>query len=271
MKFSFPAIALDPNDETTPESGGTSPATTPATDTPLGEAGETALRQERSARKDLEKRLKAIEAQYAGIDPEDYKSLREFREAQQQADQERQQKELEAKQEYDKALATIQEKHNTAVADYKRQLAEKDAMLTERDRAIARKEVARSFGAAFATANGIPAYASMILNDPAIASQLKYDAQADCVLVINPATGDPVTSKDGAPLAIADWIVTNLKPKFLNLFNPDNPNSGGGTSPASRARTSTGLGMSFEESLKRPASEIASAARSKQQNSRTPT
>lgn len=195
-------------------------------DEPLGEAGKRALEVERVARKEAEKRLK----QFEGVDPGKYKELLTLQQQQALQEQERQQKELEKQQRYEEALKLKDESFGREKQSYQEQLKTLESQLKQQAQLIAQKEILREFTIAFGANDGYTEDAKTLLKDDLIQPFLKYDAEADAVVAINPETGDRLTNGKNDFLSLKEWVAT-WKPQKPRHFRPENTNSGGGTNP----------------------------------------
>lgn len=239
MKYKFRrSIFLPIPSDDAPEDGGTQPTPEPGTKTspqpPRVDASaddttvlKLTLEKERQARRELERERK----KYDGIDPEKYQKLLELERQAQEAEEARVRQELESKQKYEEILKLEKDKYAQEKTTYQQKIAELENRLAERDNAFANKEVSRAFTTAMASAGGYVEDAELLLASPKVRPYIKYDRLTDDVYPADPTTGDPITDGKGKKLSLAEWVETELKPKFERSFKPQNTNYGGGTPP----------------------------------------
>lgn len=180
-----------------------------------------ALKKERERARSLEAQLK----KFQGIDPEKYATYEQAISHQEQERQERERKELEAKGNYEKAIATEREKHAQQQQTLSARVSELEKQLQEKDRAIANKNISVAFQNAFIEAGGIPGSVKFLQRE--IESYLRYDEKEDRVMIVDPKTDVEVSDKKGNAIGLKEWI-EGFKQVHANLFKAENNANGSG-------------------------------------------
>lgn len=185
---------------------------------PLGEAGLSALQEEREARKAAERRLKAIEQQLQGLDPDQLRGIKEAQEREERLRAEMDQRIKEAA-ESAKAEAYAQVK----VKDQK--LAE---ALAEKSELYRQQALANAFQVAGGRSGGADdgtTYFDALMG--AVGSRFKVSETGD-VVVLN-ANGEPMLTDNGDSMSPATYL-EQLKthPVYGHFFAPTSNGHGGG-------------------------------------------
>jgi hypothetical protein len=217
-----------------PESLASLEAAAEPTTEPLGSAGLAALEKEREARKAAERRLKAIEQQLQGLDPD---QLRNIKEAQER--EERLRSEMDAR---------IKEAEERARQEAFGQVKVKDQLLaealSEKTELYRRQALANAFQVAGGRSGGADdgtTYFDALL--AAVGNRFKVD-EAGSVQVVNP-NGEPLLSDKGDPLSPTAYL-EGLKthPVYGHFFAPTSNGHGGGMRGSGNAVAGSLQGMS---------------------------
>lgn len=214
-------------------------ATEPTANEPLGAAGLAALEKEREARKAAERRLKAIEQQLQGLDPEQLRGIKEAQEREERLRAEMDQRIKDAA-EAAKAEALQQVK----IKDQK--LAE---ALAEKSELYRRQALANAFQVAGGRSGGADdgtTYFDALMG--AVGSRFKVSEAGD-VVVIN-ANGEAMLTDNGDPLTPAAYL-EQLKshPVYGHFFAPTSNGHGGGMRGSGNLTSGSLQGMSALEKI----------------------
>jgi hypothetical protein len=201
---------------------------------PLGEAGLSALQEEREARKAAERRLKAIEQQLQGLDPDQLRNIKEAQEREERLRAEMDQRIKEAA-EAAKAEAYAQVK----VKDQK--LAE---ALAEKSELYRKQALANAFQVAGGRSGGAEdgtTYFDALMG--AVGNRFKVNESGD-VVVLN-ANGEPMLTENGdtmSPAAYLEGLKSNAV--YGHFFAPTSNGHGGGMRGSGNLTAGSLQGMS---------------------------
>ena len=184
----------------------------------LGQPGLAALEAEREARKAAERRLKAIEQQLQGLDPDQLRNIKEAQEREERLRSEMDQR--------------IKEAAEAAKAELMQQVKIKDQKLSEalaeKSDLYRRQALANAFQVAGGRTGGAEdgtTYFDALMG--AVGSRFKVSDAGD-VVVINP-NGETMLSDSGDPISPAAYL-EGLKshPVYGHFFAPVSNGHGGG-------------------------------------------
>jgi len=206
---------------------------------PLGEAGLAALQEEREARKAAERRLKLIEQQLQGLDPDQLRSIKEAQER-----EERLRSEMEDRIKQAAEAAKAEALQQVKVKDQK--LAE---ALAEKSELYRQQALANAFQVAGGRSGGADdgtTYFDALMG--AVGSRFKVNEAGD-VMVIN-ANGEPMLSDNGDPVSPAAYL-EQLKthPVYGHFFTPSSNGHGGGMRGSGNLIAGSLQGMSALEKI----------------------
>lgn len=206
---------------------------------PLNQDGLAALEQERQARKAAERRLRSIEKQLQGLDPEQLRSIKEVHEREEQLRAEMEQRIKEA------ADAARHE----ALAQVKAKDQKLSEVLAEKTELFRRQALANAFQVAGGRSGGADdgtTYFDALLG--AVGSRFKVNDAGD-VVVINP-NGEPLLSDSGDPISPAAYL-EQLKthPVYGHFFAPTSSGHGGGMRGSGNVTAGSLQGMSALEKI----------------------
>ncbi len=222
-----------------------------------------ALRKERERARELEKQLKRIKGQLHSIDPEEYAQLKAEKEAAEQREQERLQKELEEQKKYEELIRLEKERAAREKAELQEKLKEKERLLssieTERTQTKIKDAVLSAWSKP--TVNGNPELFDIA--HTALTSQgvFQYNTETKAVEVVNPKTGDVLMDDMGLPLTVEAYLSTTLKEEKPSLFLSQKK-QGIGTNPPTNGSTSR-TSMTWEELSKLSPAQMARLGNSK--------
>lgn len=185
---------------------------------PIGQAGLAALQEEREARKAAERRLKAIEQQLQGLDPDQLRNIKEAQEREERLRAEMDQRIKEAAE-----LAKAEALQQVKIKDQK--LAE---ALAEKSELYRKQALANAFQAAGGRTGGADdgtTYFDALMG--AVGSRFKVAESGD-VVVVN-ANGEPMLNDNG-DLITPNAYLEGLKshPVYGHFFAPTSNGHGGG-------------------------------------------
>lgn len=185
---------------------------------PIGQAGLAALQEEREARKAAERRLKAIEQQLQGLDPDQLRNIKEAQEREERLRTEMDQRIKEAAE-----LAKAEALQQVKIKDQK--LAE---ALAEKSELYRKQALANAFQAAGGRTGGAEdgtTYFDALMG--AVGSRFKVADSGD-VVVLN-ANGEPMLNDNGdliSPNAYLEGLKSH--PVYGHFFAPTSNGHGGG-------------------------------------------
>ena len=185
---------------------------------PIGQAGLAALQEEREARKAAERRLKAIEQQLQGLDPDQLRNIKEAQEREERLRTEMDQRIKEAAE-----LAKAEALQQVKIKDQK--LAE---ALAEKSELYRKQALANAFQAAGGRTGGAEdgtTYFDALMG--AVGSRFKVTEAGD-VVVMN-VNGEPMLNDNG-DLITPNAYLEGLKshPVYGVFFAPTSNGHGGG-------------------------------------------
>jgi hypothetical protein len=206
---------------------------------PLGTAGIEALAKEREARKAAERRLKAIEQQLQGLDPEQLRNIKEAQEREERLRAEMDQR--------------IKEAAEAAKAEAYAQVKVKDQklneVLAEKTELYRRQALANAFQLAGGRSGGADdgtTYFDALMG--AVGARFKVGETGD-VVVVN-GSGEPMLTENGDPIAPATYL-EQLKthPVYGHFFAPSSNGHGGGMRGSGNLTSGSLQGMSAMEKI----------------------
>ena len=205
----------------------------------LGQPGLAALEAEREARKAAERRLKAIEQQLQGLDPDQLRNIKEAQEREERLRSEMDQR--------------IKDAAEAAKAELMQQVKIKDQKLSEalaeKSDLYRRQALANAFQVAGGRSGGAEdgtTYFDALMG--AVGSRFKVSDAGD-VLVINP-NGETMLSDSGDPISPAAYL-EGLKshPVYGHFFAPVSNGHGGGMRGSGNLTSGSVQGMSAMEKI----------------------
>jgi hypothetical protein len=205
------------------------------------------LEKERLEKREWMNQARAAKGQLQSIDPEEYAQLKAEKEAAEQREQERVQKELEDKKQYEELVRLEKERAARERAELQGKLKEKEQLLlsieTERTQTKIKDAVLSAWSKP--AVNGNPELFDIA--HTALTSQgvFQYNAETKTVEVINTRTGDVLLDDLGSPLTVEGYLVSNLKTEKPSLFLSQKK-QGIGTTPPTNG-TTTRSSVSWDE------------------------
>ena len=205
----------------------------------LGQPGLAALEAEREARKAAERRLKAIEQQLQGLDPDQLRNIKEAQEREERLRSEMDQR--------------IKEAAEAAKAELMQQVKIKDQKLSEalaeKSDLYRRQALANAFQVAGGRSGGAEdgtTYFDALMG--AVGSRFKVSDAGD-VIVINP-NGETMLSDSGDPISPAVYL-DGLKshPVYGHFFAPVSNGHGGGMRGSGNLTSGSVQGLSAMEKI----------------------
>lgn len=205
----------------------------------LGQPGLAALEAEREARKAAERRLKAIEQQLQGLDPDQLRNIKEAQEREERLRSEMDQR--------------IKEAAEAAKAELMQQVKIKDQKLSEalaeKSDLYRRQALANAFQVAGGRSGGAEdgtTYFDALMG--AVGSRFKVSDAGD-VIVINP-NGETMLSDSGDPISPAAYL-DGLKshPVYGHFFAPVSNGHGGGMRGSGNLTSGSVQGLSALEKI----------------------
>ena len=205
----------------------------------LGQPGIAALEAEREARKSAERRLKAIEQQLQGLDPDQLRNIKEAQEREERLRSEMDQR--------------IKEAAEAAKAELMQQVKIKDQKLSEalaeKSDLYRRQALANAFQVAGGRSGGAEdgtTYFDALMG--AVGSRFKVSDAGD-VIVINP-NGETMLSDSGDPISPAVYL-DGLKshPVYGHFFAPVSNGHGGGMRGSGNLTSGSVQGLSAMEKI----------------------
>lgn len=205
----------------------------------LGQPGLAALEAEREARKAAERRLKAIEQQLQGLDPDQLRNIKEAQEREERLRSEMDQR--------------IKEAAEAAKAELMQQVKIKDQKLSEalaeKSDLYRRQALANAFQVAGGRTGGAEdgtTYFDALMG--AVGSRFKVSDAGD-VIVINP-NGETMLSDSGDPISPAAYL-EGLKshPVYGHFFAPVSNGHGGGMRGSGNLTSGSVQGLSALEKI----------------------
>ena len=205
----------------------------------LGQPGLAALEAEREARKAAERRLKAIEQQLQGLDPDQLRNIKEAQEREERLRSEMDQR--------------IKEAAEAAKAELMQQVKIKDQKLSEalaeKSDLYRRQALANAFQVAGGRSGGAEdgtTYFDALMG--AVGSRFKISDAGD-VIVINP-NGETMLSDSGDPISPAAYL-EGLKahPVYGHFFAPVSNGHGGGMRGSGNLISGSVQGLSAMEKI----------------------
>lgn len=257
-QFRYPFLSSDPDataggDPPVIEPISESPA--PAVADPLGEAGLKALREEREARKSLEKSNKELLNKLSQFDPEAISEQQAELQRLKEADEERQRKELEAKSNYEALLQLERDKLADRQKSWETKFSEESA--TAKTYRTMAEELAVDYAieTGFLGANGDGTKLPWVAGSEKLRSMFRLNFDTKRIEIRDPST-DSIVEIEGKPATPKDYFEKVVSQQTPDFFLSTNKAKGGGTPPGSGNRVSGGVAAIDTSSTKSMANDL---------------
>lgn len=198
-----------------------------------------ALRKERERARQLEKELKQIKGRLHSFDQEEYALLKAEKEATEQREQERIQKELEDQKKYEELVRFEKEKSARGIAELQEKLKEKERLLSSIETERTQTKIKDAVLSAWSKSgvNGNPELFDIAHSALTSQGVFQYNPESKAVEVINTRTGDVILDDFGSPLSVEGYLTSTLKMEKPSLFLSQKK-QGIGTTPPANGTTS---------------------------------
>jgi hypothetical protein len=202
-----------------------------------------ALRKERERARQLEKELKQIKGRLHSIDPEEYAQLKAEKEAAEQREQERLQKELEEQKRYEELVKLEKEKAAREKAELRETIKEKERRLAEIEAERTQSKIKDAVLSAWSkpAVSGNPELFDLAYTALTAQGVFGYNSETGSVEVLNPRTGDALLTDSGLPMTVDEYLSSTLKTEKPSLFLSQKKPGIGTTPPTNGAGSSQSL------------------------------